>query len=321
MELIYANEKREDIGALHDYSFDLAYGKDENNFELTLSRDELCCKNDYIIYIENTEYGGIIDEIGVNTNSNNIVYKGRSWHGVLNKKVICPEIGQDYLIVSGDANEVLGIMITRLNLSDLFVAESEQSGINISQYQFERYTYAYDGFRKMLASFDAKLKIQYRDGRVVLSAVPLIDYTKDEQFDSDKIELDVNKKYNTINHIICLGKGELKDRQVIHLYADKGGKITKNQSIYGINEMAYVHDYPNAESMQELEDSGIEKFKEFISDGTANIDFDAEENVYDIGDIVGNKDNVTGIYVSSQIVKKIVTVEKELIKIKYEVGE
>lgn len=33
MDLIYTDENRVDIGVLHEYSMDIAYGVSENNFE------------------------------------------------------------------------------------------------------------------------------------------------------------------------------------------------------------------------------------------------------------------------------------------------
>ena len=35
MDLIYATDEKIDIGVMRDYTFDLAFGSDENDFELT----------------------------------------------------------------------------------------------------------------------------------------------------------------------------------------------------------------------------------------------------------------------------------------------
>ena len=40
MDLIYANEKMVEIGVMHDYEFDLAFGEDENDFELTIKSEK-----------------------------------------------------------------------------------------------------------------------------------------------------------------------------------------------------------------------------------------------------------------------------------------
>ena len=57
MDLIYTNKNKEDMGIIQDFSLDMAYGNDENNFELQkfFSNDEV--ENGSFIYVDNTEYG------------------------------------------------------------------------------------------------------------------------------------------------------------------------------------------------------------------------------------------------------------------------
>ena len=57
-----------------------------------------------------------------------------------------------------------------------------------------------------------------------------------------------------INHLICLGSGELSARQVIDLYVDANGNIGTTQHYFGTDEIVDIFDYPNAESLQELTD-------------------------------------------------------------------
>ncbi len=165
-----------------------------------------------------------------------------------------------------------------------------------------------------------KLIFTYKDGKVELSALPLIDYSIDEQFDSDQVSLKIDKSFNSTNHLICLGKGELAQRQVIHLYADAEGNISTVQTITGINEIVDVYDYSSAESLDELEAGGIERLQE-AQKCSVSMDFDAESTVYDIGDIVGSKDIITGIEVTASITGKTITINKGKITIQYKVGE
>ena len=156
------------------YTLDMAYGADENDFECTIDRDAHCCEKGYYLYVEGEEYGGIIDRIRVNTEKDEIIYKGRTWHGVLEGKVICPDPGLDYLVLNGEANEVLQEIIDRIGLSDLFVASSEDSGINIVSYEMNRYIKGYTGIKKMLKEFGGKLRIRWVDGMVELSALSIV---------------------------------------------------------------------------------------------------------------------------------------------------
>lgn len=90
MDLIYTAPGGEELGVLPAPSLDLAFGSDENDFELTIKRERHCMGNGSLFYVEHTEYGGIVDGISIDTAAETVTYKGRSWHGVLAKKVIVP---------------------------------------------------------------------------------------------------------------------------------------------------------------------------------------------------------------------------------------
>lgn len=321
MDLIYTDAERRDVGVLKHYEFDLAFGKDENDFELTLDVNEHCCQADCLLYIEGTEYGGIIDKVGVITADRKLTYRGRTWHGILGSKIIEPDSGKSHLVVRGEAHTVMGTLLQRIGLSDLFTTSEIDSGLVIDNYQFDRYTDAYSGFMKMLASVSGKLNFTFHNGKVVLSALPIVDYSKDEQFDNDQVEMDIEKTYNRINHLICLGKGELVDRQVIHLYVDVNGKIRNTRAFAGLQEIVAVYDYPNAESLDELRKDGIKHLQELASEDKVDLNFAAEENTYGIGDIIGAKELVTGLYATAKITKKIVTINQDTVNIEYKVGE
>lgn len=268
MDLIYANDKREDLGALLEYDIDIAYGADENNFELTINKENHCCEEGFLIYAEGTEYGGIIDKIKVSTSDENVVYKGRTWHGILEGKVICPESGQDYLILDGDANAVLSYLIELLDVGDIFEASKEESGISIYSYQMDRYICGYTGINKMLQKFGGKLKMSYESGKVVLHAQQFIDYSQDDEFDQSQVDFQIEKNYRPVNHLICLGSGDLKERAVIHLFTDENGAVqpytlsemplqdsdyildSSQQVIFGTDEVCQTYDYPNSETKE-----------------------------------------------------------------------
>lgn len=265
MDLIYTDKNRKDIGVLSDYELDEAFGKNENNFSLKISLSEHCMEPGCVIYAENTEYGGIIDTLNPNTKDSTLTYKGRTWHGILNSKVLEPDAGEDYLILSGEANSVLKEIITRLKLNDVFSVSEEDSGIEIIHYQCSRYSCAYDEIRKMLYEFMGKLTINCRMQTVLLSVSPLYDYSADEEWDANQLDFTIEKNYHPVNHLICLGSGDLKDRHVIHLFTDENGGIQpysfydnpyqdadyildkRNQILKEQEEVVEVYDYGNAQ--------------------------------------------------------------------------
>ena len=80
MDLIYQDKEKTDLGVMKNYEMDLAFGKDENNFELSVDLDEHCLQEGYILYMEGTEYGGIVDKIKASNVDDMVTYSGRTWH-------------------------------------------------------------------------------------------------------------------------------------------------------------------------------------------------------------------------------------------------
>lgn len=309
------NAEREDIGVLQNYELDLAFGSDENSFECVVDINNHCCGFGFFLYIEGTEYGGIIDSVEIKNSKQEIVYFGRTWHGVLNSKVLQPDSGADYLVCNGEANAVIGELVSRMGLSDLFIVSDEDSGLEIKNYKMNRYISGYDGIMKMLKTVDGKLLFRVQsNGNVLLSAVPIVDYTT-EGLESDLIDLDVKRTANTVNHLICLGKGNLADRLVVHLFVDEDGNISRTQTFTGVDEYVAVYDYSGAEDEADLVNSGTEHLKELMQQDDLSVDVNDVDDPYDVGDLVGATDNITNISITVPVKKKIVTIKNGLVTI------
>lgn len=329
MDLIYTDKNGIDKNIMPTYELDAAFGRDENDFECTIAIEDHCCAPQDRIYMKDsvsgknkwTDIGGIIDQIKLNTESGDVMYSGRTWHGILEGKVLCPDAGQDYLVLSGEANTVLSGLITRMGLGTLFEAEDTDSKITIKSYQMDRYIRGYTGIRKMLKAVKAKLKMIYKSGKVQISAIPLVDYSQDKEWDSTQISAQISKNDFPTNHVICLGKGELKDRKVIHLYMDAKGKVSKTQTYFGIREVTEIYDNANTESEDELEQKGREMLEDAYAAANAmDVKFKNNED-YDIGDYVGTREYYTGIQIREEITKKIVKVKSNGISIECQIGE
>ena len=316
MDLIFTNAKRVDQGILSAYALDMSYGAEENDFELILGANESMLENDAVIYMENTEYGGVVGGLKTSTNSETITYYGRTWHGILNSKIIEPDTGENYLVVSGDANEVLAFIIARLGLSGLFVADEKLSGIDISRYQFHRYCKGYDGLMDMLADNGAKLKIVWDNRYVVLSAVPAVDYSE-TPVDDDIAVLSVENHSDKVNHLICLGAGNLSEREVIHLYVDQFGRIGDVRYYTGLAEIVDTYENSNSENLRE---DGIKRFKELRNTDKAEMALSETETIYDIGDIVGATEHRTGVKVTEKVTQKIVKINHGVVSTEYKTG-
>lgn len=317
MDLIYTNTANEDVGVLQDFSLDLAFGSDENDFVLTVAQENHVVKAGCCIYIQGTEYGGLIDAVTSDTGAKEVTYSGRTWHGLLNSKILEPDASQDYLIVNGEANTVLASLLTRVGLTPLFIADCTVSSIKIDSFRFDRYIPCYDGISKMLASVGAKLHIEHNGSNVVLSAVPIVDYTQCG-VDSDQITMKAKQTKNKVNHLICLGSGELADRMVVHLYADGNGQISQKQTFTGIDEYATIYEYPNVESNEDLIEEGTKRLEDLLQQDELSVDFTEIDDCYDVGDIVGATDYITGISISVPVSKKIVRIEGDNVSIDIE---
>ena len=331
MDLIYTDKQRKDIGVMKDYTFDLAFGTDENDFELTTELENHCCEANGLVYIENTEYGGIIDGLGVATSDDKLTYKGRTWHGILNSKIIEPKDDKSPLKVSGEVNHIIGNLISRCGLSNLFIASSNNSGLYTDGYSFDKYIGMYSGLKKLVESVNGKLKFSYTNGKVIVSAVPLIDYSKDEQFDNDQVEMEIDKVYNSVNHLICVPKEKEKKEEdeeplpIVHLYRNRNGVFSQTQTFQGLDEIMGVYEYSTQDDMDELlkdlKIGNVEKLKNHVKYDSVQMDFEAEEDSYDVGDIIGAREIITGTVASAKITKKIVTIRQGAVNIQYKVGE
>lgn len=317
VDLICADENGVPFHAVSDCLFDCAWGSGENDFELTLY-DGTVLPDRGLVYVDGTEVGGIVDHMkdelsdGVSV----VTYSGRSWHGMLAGKVLQPDSGQDYLKVSGPVNQVLSNLLVRIGLSDVFKVRADSTK-TIPTFQFDRYCTAYDGIRRMLAANDLKLMFQEVDGTIWMYAQPIVDHN--DTVDSDLIDFSITKDYRRTNHMIGLGKGDLKNRLVIHYYADASGKVSSACTFKGRDEIAAVYDYSSAEK-DELDKQTKKQLQDL--QGAGAVDVTVHDGLsLDVGDRVAGCDHVTGLTVTAVVLKKIVKLSGGLLSVSYEVGD
>lgn len=314
-QLILADRNLKDIDPVMDAEIDIATGE-ENDYEIKIPRDEWRPEYTFgnVFYVKDTEYGGIIGEVDTSTAEDTISLLGRTWRGMLDKKIIRPPTGQDYKRASGELNAVLGELITE-QFDDYFVVSQDDTGVSLTNYQFDRYCTLLTGVTKMLQSVGCRLRITYKQqergqpGYVELSAVPVVDYSEQIELSQDsQLNFTFKNCRNGVNHLICLGKGELQDRQVIDLYVQEDGSIGSEPYYTGIQEIAETYEDTSSET-DELEEKGREKLLELMNSTSFSMDVETLNMDVAIGDIIGGRDYLTGLYAKKPIVRKIYRVE------------
>lgn len=304
-------------------SIDMDLG-DTNDFELQLSAgiwDEKKYNWRHRIFIPGTEYGGLLEERHTATSNNAVTWCGYTWRGMLSQKIIQPPPNQSHLIVSGEANSIIRQVLGN-RFGSLFVGDFEDSGIQLSNYQFDRYCSLLAGVEKMLSTKRARLKIYYQqgtpggtDGAVHLCAVPMTDWSEELEYSQDgKLNFTTRDYRRGINHLICTGKGENEERLVVHLYVQKDGSVGNTQYYFGLNEREAVYDFSSAD-MEQLREDGTKRLRELMN--YKQMDAKISDVDVDIGDIVGGRDRVTGMTLQKPIIGKILRIQDGIVSMEY----
>ena len=333
MDFIYTGNDLVDIDYLdRQMELDMEIGSylssSRNDFELTVPYSVWNSKfnEGSIIYNndETSEYGGRIQGITSDTANECVTLYGYTWRGLISKKYVVPPSGQSHYQARGDANNFLRAVLDD-QFDGLIIGLSELCGVEVNRDL--RYVNMLEAIEKTLGDVGLKLKITFdkRNKCAVCSAVPIANYSNDTELNNDYgYNLVAKAIKNGYNHVICLGQGELTERTVINLYRLNNGTVTQDESLaiddgnVGIDRRTMLYDYSSVESEDELIQGGIDQLNE--NQDTNTLEISNVENV-DIGDIVGAKDRITGIYMQKQIISKVLTGYVDNIDIEYKVGD
>ena len=304
--VILANSDLQELGAVRNANLTVDLNGNRN-FSLQIARSywrpELTFSS--LIYILGTEYGGIIGEVLTDTTLDYVELKGLSWRGRLAKKIIEPPAGSDYKVVSGELHAVMKELIEP-EFDGLFVVSAEDTGVTVSNYQFDRYCTLLDGLNKMLKSKGYRLKLSFRreqnePGYLYVEAVPITDFSDRIELSRDcKLNYTMDDKRDGVNHLIVTGKGELQDRNILHLYVQENGGIGTEQYYTGIREITEVYENTSTET-EELMSAAEDRLRSLAGKKTFKMDVAKLGMDVDIGDIVGGRDYLTGMYMAKQV--------------------
>ncbi len=89
-DFVLADTAFKDLSILDDFDLDLAYGKDENDFTLTVPLGRKIPYGTYVFYDE-SDWGGTIDTMErVGGKTAQLRYGGRTWQGIFDRRSCAP---------------------------------------------------------------------------------------------------------------------------------------------------------------------------------------------------------------------------------------
>ena len=305
---------------LHGCKLDVEFGDSgANNLVLTVdAASGQRVAHGALVYVEGTEYGGVVDSSESDSAAGTIKYAGRSWHGMLAGKVVLPPTGSVRRHASGDANSCLLELVSLLGLGGVMTAPASASGLEVD-YDYPRFCDGYSGARGMLASAGARLAVSYDPalGMAVLSAAPARAWAAGP--DSNSASVRVRRVHRCVNHLVSLGEGTGTSRVVRHDYADADGNVSQVQTLFGADEIAETYDYSNADA-ERLAESAPQRLRDRQDRGSMKADLEHGEG-YAVGDTVTATDADTGDEITIPVGTIIAVATDDSISVEYRAGD
>lgn len=317
MELTYTDASFHDVGVLVPSSGDFAWGTDENDFSIDVYGSDLPPRGG-LLYAEGSDVGGVVRGFESETDNDIFSVVGDTWTGVLERHVIGPPSGSDYLTVSGEARDCVAQVVALTGLTSLYVVDERRTGISFThkftgsrdeaESDAGRYMGAWSAIWQMMLDHGLSVSFAW-DGtakKVRMVVGRRADRTSDEEQQAGVSKLGITQKAVT-NHLICLGQGTLRARTRVDLYIDAKGNVSKTQTFKGLDELADVYDDSAAEDASKLEEDGRKKFAEIWKDHEQITDTASKGLQLNLGDLVGGTDERSGISATAIISKRVLS--------------
>lgn len=314
MEFIITGTDKKDIAPLTGYQLiDIDIGL-MNNFIIHLPKSKaraLGIVKGMWFYSHGSEYGGVFTNYESETNDTSILWGGVTFRGLMQRDIVTPANGQDYRVVSGEANTVIRTVLSENNAAgNIFTVPSANTGITFTNWKFPRYRDKLHSLTQMLASRNMRLKITTNHGasgepfKITAEAVPIVDYSNlIEYSQNSKVNVHVIDNDAELNHLICLGSGELRNRLRVDLYLQANGTVGNTKYYTGEKEYVGVYSYGSEDTAAGLTEAGTKYLMSYAAN--VGIKMNASEFDFDIGDIIAGRDYDTDVSVKNPIVSKI----------------
>lgn len=307
MELIVADSAGKTLFPLADFELDMDSGWGDgvdNTFDLIV-RDASAPLPEaaWRVYADGTELGGRVEgfELKTGRTSSELHWTGSTWSGVLARRLLWPDAGQDWLTLAGDANAVLRRAIERLGLRSLFSVPDGDAGVAVSYRCSRDVPDAWTNLRLAMRSAGLRLDAKWVGGACRLQAAKVTDWRG--RVDSDLVDFDLSSDLLVTNHLKAAGKGDLASRQVVDVYADNKGNVGTSKAMAGVFELEEYYDANNSEG-DDLRDQAVSRLRDMQTEG--NVKVTVGEGVeFGLGDMVEARHYSPNVTVSVEISSKV----------------
>lgn len=284
-EIYYTDHQRVDLGVLETYEIDI---------DLAVDKDFRIVSPDPVIpiggfwYIQDTEYGGIVDAFNTDSDEEQIEYEGRSFRGILQSHYVdvdgMERVIPDSTIVPVDEDGAISddseMLIATISdcfrefvtgFGDLFFVDEPDVNDDVStlvpDYKIKAGTTVYDAMVGLAMSIDFTFTLQYRsDHKIHITPILIQDYTdylKGSKYEGLGFQTDITT--DVVNHLISTAYDEESGELYrIHFFADENGGIQPYATVDNpIKDSQYILD----KSGQVL--FGIDEIAEYTESGVS----------------------------------------------------
>lgn len=227
--IIYTNSDREEQGIFENFEIDVDVA-DQKDFEIKMPAYAAVLDADCFWFVQNEEYGGIVDQVDGDTDASQITYKGRNTRGILASRFIELD-GNNSKTVSGYPADIFNELFRLCGLDSLFVADEQLLAqdeylIEVINYQISGYRTLYDTMISIADSVNSTIKFYYssHDTKWHVYTELIEDFSDYLNYCQDNsIQYRTQNIINAINHLICTDDAG----HVIPLFTDKFGGVQK----------------------------------------------------------------------------------------------
>lgn len=316
--VIYITPDRREVGSLKFISLDMDLNKSKD-FEIIVPlEEERQIELNYFIGKDKSELGGRITGIEILTTERIIRYTGETYRGTLSKKVIKP--AGDYTYINGNIADYFSVLFFKEGLIDYIEVITT---LSVNNLKLPRYCTVLEALELVAKTTRKRLTIKYSSikNKAVISFEDIQDFSNSIEINqNNSLHLNIRKNIGGVNHLICLGQGELSNRTVVDLYLDENGNITKTKHFTGIDEVAEVYENNTVEEI-ELEEKGRERLQELLEKETVSMEVERLVFEGEIGDRITARDNYMNYMISKNITNKIIKISGGSTSIEYSVEE